>query len=157
MPPGRYEIIVSGNGNRGKYALAVGEREAWPLKETLHALRVIPGLKKNFFNVSPAMFALSIFGGIYLLVLLLSGVLIGFLYRKVMRLFSRPVSGRGSKNIGGSGRVLRFVIAIVLLTWAVTTAWNPFLIIVSGFTFFEALAGWCGLYAALGKKSCRTA
>lgn len=156
MPPGRYEIIVSGNGNRGKYALAVGEGEVWPLKETLHALRVIPGLKKDFFNASPATFALSIFGGIYLSALIILGVCAGALYRKIMQSCARPGAGRGSKNIDKSGRLLRCAAGIGLLVWALTTSWNPFLIIISGFTFFEALAGWCGLYAALGRTTCRT-
>lgn len=155
MPAGRYEIIVSGNGNRGKYVLAVGKGEAWPLKETLHALRVIPGLKKDFFNVSPATFALSIFGGIYLSALIILGVCAGVLYRKTMQSCARSGAGRGNKNIDKSGRLLRCAAGIGLLVWALTTHWNPFLIMISGFTFFEAFAGWCGLYAALGRTACR--
>jgi len=57
------------------------------------------------------------------------------------------------KNIGTPDRVLRFVIAIVLLGLAIWyESW--LLGVASIFTFYEALAGWCILYQILGKSSC---
>ncbi len=57
------------------------------------------------------------------------------------------------KNIGTSGRILRLVIAILILILAIwQKSWIALLI--SLFTFFEAFRGWCIVYQLLGKKSC---
>jgi len=54
VPAGRYRITVFGNHNQGKYVLAVGEKEEWPIGETIKALAVLPRLKTDFFK-SPAL------------------------------------------------------------------------------------------------------
>lgn len=47
---GIYYMNVSSKDNRGKYALAVGEKESFPLNEILPAYYTIPRLKTEFFN-----------------------------------------------------------------------------------------------------------
>lgn len=56
---GVYEIFVFDADNSGKYVVAIGEKEEWPFSEAKNALRVLPGLKRNFFGKS----AWSFFGG----------------------------------------------------------------------------------------------
>lgn len=53
VPAGTYAIKVIRPGNRGKYVLAVGEREEFTFRETLRTLRVLPRLKSDFFGKSP--------------------------------------------------------------------------------------------------------
>lgn len=58
------------------------------------------------------------------------------------------------KNIGTADRLLRLAIAILLLL----SAWwyaSWILLLLSLFTFYEALMGWCILYQILGKNSCQ--
>lgn len=64
---GVYRVEVFNHDNLGKYILAVGDKEVFPPKEIIHAAKVMPQLKMNFFEES----ILGIFSGksaIYLLV-----------------------------------------------------------------------------------------
>ncbi|MCX6990800.1 MAG: DUF2892 domain-containing protein [Chlamydiae bacterium] len=59
------------------------------------------------------------------------------------------------KNIGLSGRILRFTIAGVLLALAyVKLSWV--LLALSLFVFFEAFMSWCVVYYFLGINRCPT-
>jgi hypothetical protein len=56
-------------------------------------------------------------------------------------------------NIDNSGRILRLVLAIIIMMYAIGfSSWIAF--IVSIFVFFEALRGWCVFYQLIGKNSC---
>lgn len=151
---GMYEIRVWSSSNDSKYSLAIGEIEAFDFKESLNALNLIPQLKKDFFNESPINFIFSPFGWGLILVMYFLGFMVGFGYRIILKKLAKNKVRRSSKNIGKSDRLLRFAIAIGLLLWAITTTWNPLLLFLSGFTLFEAIFSWCGLYAALGKATC---
>jgi hypothetical protein len=78
VPAGTYIVIVSSPDNRGKYVLAVGKVEKFPLKEMARTIVTLPKLKQ-YFEKSPltAYFNLS---GIFLL--FVGGVLggLGFLF-----------------------------------------------------------------------------
>lgn len=50
VPAGTYEIRVWSSNNVGRYVLAVGEKERFPLSEIIHTYRVIPMLKTDFFG-----------------------------------------------------------------------------------------------------------
>lgn len=57
------------------------------------------------------------------------------------------------KNIGTTDRIIRLLIGIALLA----LAWwqgSWILLAFALFTFYEALASWCVLYALFGKNSC---
>jgi hypothetical protein len=73
VPAGTYIVIVSSPDNRGKYVLAVGKVEKFPLKEMARTIVTLPKLKK-YFGKSPltAYFNLS---GLFLL--FVGGVLVG--------------------------------------------------------------------------------
>lgn len=49
VPAGSYLVAVSSPDNRGRYALVVGEGEAWPPAEIASALRLMPVIKHRFF------------------------------------------------------------------------------------------------------------
>ena len=152
--PGTYEIRVWSSGNDSKYSLAIGETEAFGFKEGLNALALIPQLKQNFFNESPANFILSPFGYGEIIVLYLLAAIFGFVYRAILKRFAKNTPRGLYKNIGKSDRVARAAIGAILIVLAITTSWNPIIIFLSGFCFFEAVFSWCGFYAAIGKNTC---
>lgn len=49
LPAGDYRIMVTSPDGQGKYVLVVGEKESFPLGESLKTLWNLPGLK-SFFN-----------------------------------------------------------------------------------------------------------
>lgn len=152
--PGVYEILVSSKEQDSKYSLAIGEIESFSLGETFNALKLIPKIKRDFFNESPAGFIFSPFGFGLLLSMFILAFAFGFIYRLILRKMAQGVVRKSHKNIGMYDRLLRLAIAVGLLIWAITTSWSPILLFFSGFVFFEAIFSWCGLYAALGKSTC---
>ena len=52
VPAGTYNIVVSNKDNQGKYSLAIGQIESFPLGESLKTLVALPALKIHFFNKS---------------------------------------------------------------------------------------------------------
>lgn len=57
------------------------------------------------------------------------------------------------KNIGTKDRLLRLLIAILLLAYAWwQRSWIALAFAI--FTLYEAVASWCVLYQILGKNSC---
>lgn len=151
---GTYEIRVWSSNNDSKYSLAIGEIEAFDVKETLNALTIIPEFKKNFFDESPIGFIVSPFGwGLIVVMYLLAGI-VGLIYRAILKRLAKGTVRGVHKNIGKWDRLIRFAIGAGLLLWAITTTWNPILIFFSGFALFEAVFSWCGFYAAMGKNTC---
>jgi hypothetical protein len=151
---GTYEIRVWSSNNDSKYSLAIGEIEAFDGKESLNALTLIPQLKKDFFNKSPIDFILSPFGWGLIVAMYILAFIVGFLYRAILKKFTKGTKRGVQNNIGKPDRFLRFAIGITLLLWAIATTWSPILIFFSGFAMFEAIFSWCGFYAALGKNTC---
>jgi len=52
LEKGKYIIEVFSGDNLGKYVLAVGEKEEFPVNETFNTLKILPRLKKDFFGKS---------------------------------------------------------------------------------------------------------
>jgi hypothetical protein len=50
LPPGRYVIIVQNPTRSGKYVLAIGEDESFPLREMLQTLKELYWVKTRFFD-----------------------------------------------------------------------------------------------------------
>jgi len=169
---GVYTIKVSNPDNTGKYSLAVGEIEAFDGKEGMNALSMIPDLKRNFFEESPISFIFSPFGwGLIVIMYILAGIF-GLIYRAIFINFKiillkiklrrhnleatsiKQVSKPQKKNIGKTDRLIRLIIGIGLLLWAMLTSWSPLLIFISGFCIFEAVFSWCAFYAAIEKNTC---
>lgn len=155
MPAGTFDIVVSADNQPGTYALAIGEREDFDLASAISAIRSIPEIKSRFLFVSPATFLRSPFGLAYIVIIFGAAVAAGMGYRAYMRRSAlAKVSVRASRNIGPVDRAARFSIGAILFIVAVSTTWNPIVLFISGFAFFETFAGWCGLYALVGKSTC---
>ena len=151
---GEYQIRVTSADNTSKYALAIGQLEAFDFKQTKNALTLIPKLKRSFFNESPAGFIFSPFGYGLILIMFALSFVFGLSYRALLKKFAHG-SRRGLRNnIGKPDRFLRLALSLGLLILAITTTWSPLLLFFSGFCLFESLFSWCGLYSALGKNSC---
>ncbi len=62
------------------------------------------------------------------------------------------------KNIGSVDRYLRLAMGVGLLLLALLAPLSLELRVITallgGFTVFEALVGWCGFYALIGKNTC---
>jgi hypothetical protein len=151
---GSYEIAVSAPGDRGKYVLAVGEKESFTPAETLNALRVIPELKTGFFGQPTAAgFVTSVFGAVSLALALAAGALLALISRRLIRLFKKKSAVPIRRNLGRPDRLYRLVIAVISLA-AGLILWSPILQLVAGYVLFEAVAGWCVVYAAMGRNTC---
>lgn len=85
---------------------------------------------------------------------MVAGILFAFVYRAAMKTFASKKPHGAVRNIGTNDRVVRLVVGIALLVWAMLTGWSWWLVFFSGFCFFEAAFSWCGMYAALGKNTC---
>lgn len=151
---GKYEIIVTSSENNSKYSLAIGEAENFDFKEIMNALTLVPQIKGAFFNESPINFIFSPFGwGLILVLYILAGISV-FAYRFALKkIVKNPIRGLNN-NIGTKDRLVRLAIGVALILFAITTTWSLILIFLSGVAFFEAIFGWCGFYAALGKSTC---
>ncbi len=57
------------------------------------------------------------------------------------------------KNIGTTDRILRLVLAILIL-WGAYHERSWIFLLLGLFVFYEAIASWCIVYALLGKNSC---
>jgi hypothetical protein len=152
---GTYEVRVWSTAYDSKYSVAIGEIEAFDMREGINAIRLIPALKKDFFGKSPIDFILSPFGWGYILVMYVLAFAIGFLYRYLVRRFAKAGSSSGvAKNINTNDRIVRAILGLTLLVVAILTSWNPILLFISGFCFFQAIFSWCALNHALGKNTC---
>lgn len=151
---GNYDVRVSSPKNDTTYSLAIGEIEMFDAKEGMHALTVIPQIKRDFFRESPVSFILSPFGFGQVLWLFVAAFIFGFAYRFLLKKFASKKAYGRPRNIGSADRWLRAGLGVILFVIAITTSWSPILLFASGFCFFEAIFSWCGLYAAMGKNSC---
>lgn len=57
------------------------------------------------------------------------------------------------KNIGTNDRILRFILAALLLAFAFWKG-SWILGLIGAFVLYEALAGWCVFYQLIGKNTC---
>lgn len=95
--PGIYEIEVYSPDNRGKYVLAVGDKEAFPFWELVGTYAVLPRLKSEFFGKSPFSAYWNIMG-IFLLGLVIAAVIgaaivfciVRFIRKRAYRLPEKP-------------------------------------------------------------------
>ena len=90
---GIYTIEVTNPGNEGRYSLAVGKIESFPLGESLKSIYAIFRLKHDFFNKSYFAFFEGIIGkmvgGIFLIIALIIGLVIFFVKKSKKKRKSR--------------------------------------------------------------------
>ncbi len=150
---GTYEIRVWSSNNDSKYSLAIGEIEAFDQKEGMNALTIIPQLKKDFWGESPISFISSPFGWGLIVIMYILAFIFGFVLRFVMKKFGKNQTAPAGA-LAKEGRLLRAVIGVALLLWAILTTWSPILIFFSGFCIFESIFSWCAFYQVMGKNTC---
>jgi hypothetical protein len=95
--PGTYEIQVYSPDNQGKYVLAVGDREAFPLRELIKTYLVLPRLKSEFFGKSPFS-AYSNIMGILLVIIVLVTSIIGAIFYFGIRFIRKRFMVTSQKN-----------------------------------------------------------
>jgi hypothetical protein len=79
---GTYYVKVSNPDNLGKYSLAVGKIESFPLSEIINTFKVLPQIKNNFFNKSPASAFFNVFSLYLIIPLLLIIAALYIVYKK---------------------------------------------------------------------------
>lgn len=121
LTAGTYYIKVYNGKNEGKYSIAVGEIESFPIDETLAALVTIPLLKEQFFG-KPVSTLFFLFVGIILAL------------GTIMVKFSMLIRSRKSEEIskltvqvaGALKPVMWLGIVITLIVWLYVMIKNPF-------------------------------
>lgn len=83
---------------------------------------------------------------------LILGFAIGYLIRLVMPYVASAQQAR-PHNLSLQDRLVRFSSGVALLVFGIYFA-SALLLVFAGFSFFEATARWCVVYALLGKNSC---
>jgi len=134
---GQYEIKVRSINNDSKYSLAIGEVEAFDFNESVNALNLIPILKKNFFNESPIGFILSPFGYGYIIIIYLIALALILFARAIIKrnkpdFLKDPNDPNRLKSLKKSTRLILALLGLALLFYAISTTWNPFLLLLSG-------------------------
>ena len=89
---------------------------------------------------------------LYSVIYLVVGFALGYLIRLVMPYVASAQQAR-PHNLSLQDRLVRFFSGIALVIAGVYFA-SPLLLLFAGFSFFEATAKWCVLYALIGKSSC---
>jgi hypothetical protein len=85
---GTYEIHISSPDNEGKYVMAIGEKEEFPVGEITHVLFTLPELKSDYFEQSifTAYYNLS---GVFFLFIIVAGTTITILGIKIYKKFNK--------------------------------------------------------------------
>jgi hypothetical protein len=136
---GTYRITVFNPGNNSKYSLAIGEKELFDLKETRSALTLIPQIKRGFFEESPADFILSPFGWGLILLMYLLAFGLGLIYRQTVVKTGKNRNTFLARLPGNRVRMVWAAAGAGLFIWAITTTWNPWLLLLSGLGVFGAV------------------
>ncbi len=89
VPSGHYRIEVFSPHNTGRYVLAVGKREEFTLAETLHTIKTLPALKRDFFGKSPLTAFFNLVGLFMLITGAIFFVPLYFIARRVSRMRRR--------------------------------------------------------------------
>ncbi|MFA6422227.1 MAG: DUF2892 domain-containing protein [Candidatus Buchananbacteria bacterium] len=154
VPAGDYMLVVLMNTNHfTDYVLAIGEKEEWNLKEAVNSVLIIPKIKRVFFEKNAVDFILSPIGIGYIIIMFVIAFIVGFIYRYILKRLSKS-SDKTERNIDQGDRWIRVILGVGALLLAIFTTWNPILLFISGFCFFEAIFSWCAVYSVLGKNSC---
>ena len=152
---GSYEVRVSSAEPDTKYVLAIGEKEAFDAAEAYHAVTLIPYLKKEFFETSPATFLLSPFGWGFALVMYIFAFVLAWVLHKILSKVYAGTSRGAPKNVGKKDRIIRAGVAVGLFVFAVFTCWHPLLFLVSGIVLYTAIRNWCWLYSLINVSTWR--
>lgn len=82
--PGAYTIKISNKENQGKYSLAIGKIESFPLNETIKTFKAMPALKMVFFQKPRYTIFPNYVGGFFIILLLVVIWLSVFVIRSII-------------------------------------------------------------------------
>ena len=139
---GKYEILVQSKEKNLRYVLAIGETEVWNGIDSINAILLIPELKRNFFEESPISFILSPLGYGYILLLQLLALIVGWVILRILKISGIQTQTNYILKFAKTNICLGVVFWVSLLFLAVTTTWNPLLILMSGFALFVTIISW---------------
>jgi hypothetical protein len=81
---GIYDLKVFSPDNKGRYTLAIGEKEEFPVKEIINTIFTLPILKKNFFDRSPFT-AFFNYTGLFLAGFILIIIIIIYVFYRIIK------------------------------------------------------------------------
>ena len=139
---GKYEILVQSKEKNLRYVLAIGETEVWNGIDSINAILLIPELKRNFFEESPISFILSPLGYGYILLLQLLALIVGWVILRILKISGIQTQTNYILKFAKTNICLGVFFWVSLLFLAVTTTWNPILILMSGFALFVTIISW---------------
>ena len=139
---GKYEILVQSKEKNLRYVLAIGETEVWNGMDSINAILLIPELKRNFFEESPISFILSPLGYGYILLLQLLALIVGWVILRILKISGIQTQTNYILKFAKTNICLGVFFWVSLLFLAVTTTWNPILILMSGFALFVTIISW---------------
>ena len=139
---GKYEILVQSKEKNLRYVLAIGETEVWNGIDSINAILLIPELKRNFFEESPISFILSPLGYGYILLLQLLALIVGWVILRILKISGIQTQNNYIQKFAKTNIFLGVVFWGSFLFLAVTTTWNPLLILMSGFALFVTIISW---------------
>lgn len=120
LPAGTYYVKVFNSKNQGKYSIAVGEIESFPLDESLTALVTIPLLKEQFFGKPVTTLFFEFLG----IIIALGSIMVLF----AMLIMSRKSEEMTNLTVKVSGAVKPVIwlgIAITSIVWLYVMYKNP--------------------------------
>lgn len=89
VPAGTYLIKVYNPKNEGKYVVAIGEKESFPLNIALKTLFIMPSLKLNFFKESFFSLLFSKYGLLYWIPAAFVAVIVFLVIKRLKRIPKR--------------------------------------------------------------------
>jgi len=153
IPSGDYRIVVSSNGNLGKFALQVGAKDQFSLVSHHMLYTLAPTLKRDFFGTPRVSFLFSTAGLLFVALYFIVGSILGFLATRqsaFIRIWEK-LWGRSSQV-----PLFRLVVAVVcmlvsllLFALAVFVYWGISLFISSGLMFALSILNTTRVYRDL--------
>jgi hypothetical protein len=94
LPAGSYYMKVYNHDNEGRYSLAIGEVESFPIEEIVNSMLVVPQIGNRFFNEGPLQ-SISNMVGMSILIVVIGSISVFLAYKGMKR---RKPKKRGSKR-----------------------------------------------------------
>lgn len=113
----------------------------------------IPEALEGFLNANVSEISiLSLLGTCYVVLLIAYALLFGYVSRLLIKYILPKGPERYEKNLEARGRILRAFLGSSIIFFTVLSSWNPLVIFIGGFMFYEAYTSWCIMYALFRKE-----
>lgn len=85
---GTYEVHITSPDNKGKYVMAIGEKEEFPIDEITNVLFILPELKSDYFEKSIFSAYYNLSGAFFLFIIVIVALII-FIGLKIRKKFKK--------------------------------------------------------------------